>query len=198
MANKSEFRDRSQTTDVNRNSTKNDSPPQRSRSYEDVLEDVLDGKLPPAESLTDVLKRTYSKKGSRDVSPSHSEVSSEHSVGSSEKLTETSDPGEGYLDMTGKHSSQALADMEWAENCEEVQQVRTAMHDKISVSDIVTALKCNNWDVETTVQDIKINHLLQNSLGDERRCRSTLRRYNWDLDKALNYLINNPARHSEL
>ncbi|XP_077998371.1 uncharacterized protein LOC144451412 isoform X2 [Glandiceps talaboti] len=200
MAGKDEFRDRSQTTDVNRNSknNKDGSPPQRSRSYEDVLEDVLDGKLPPAESLTDVLKRTYSQQqDSHDVSPSHSEASV-NSGGSSEKLTEKPDPGEGYLDMTGKHSSQAMADMEWAENCEEVQQVKTAMNDKMSVSDIVTALKCNNWDVETTVQDIKINHLLQNSLGDERRCRNTLRRYNWDLDKALNYLINNPSRHSEL
>ncbi|XP_070561081.1 serine/arginine repetitive matrix protein 1-like isoform X2 [Ptychodera flava] len=214
MDTKEDFRKLSLTGNGN-NNTKivKDSPPQRSKSYEDVLEDILDGsQLPQAESLTDVLKRTYRTQENTEMSPTQSDASSVASAGSLEKVAsvesadksasldtlQITEPDEGYLDMTGKHSSVALADMEWTENCQEVQEVRKALQDKISVPDIVTALKCNNWDVETTVQDIKIQHLQNKQLGDERRCRHTLIRYNWDLDKALSYLINNTYRQSEL
>nr|XP_002737525.2 PREDICTED: probable GPI-anchored adhesin-like protein PGA55-like [Saccoglossus kowalevskii] len=79
MDSKSEFRTRSQTTtDIHGQSLQvvNDGVPKRCKSYEDELDDILDGALGPAESLNDVLKRTYKLKDGQDISSSHSEVSS--------------------------------------------------------------------------------------------------------------------------
>ncbi|XP_033641875.1 activated Cdc42 kinase-like isoform X2 [Asterias rubens] len=182
----------------------------KSRSFDDLQDDDVSG-LKVAESLNDVLARTYRS----PPAPNPTYISPRPQTGTYPRTQRTPHltghpqiprepppsignhtvppplphrPSEDYIDMSNqkkKVSGVENGPAVGSQRALDVQLVRREIPEEISVDECSKVLRENLWNVPLTIKILKTRYLKRTLLLDDQTCRQALGESDWDLNLAM-------------